>query len=634
MEKKLLGIMIFMLFLLSSNSMTIEKDFFGQGSTNSGYDISIKTNEIKIDFPTPVINEGKSYATVELGNQSYPLSNPGEPIIPCHNKVLAFPLGTKIRTVNIEYSKVETIKIYKKVIPAKQPVLLDGRKHKIKMFEKDGIYASNMLYPSHWLSYTTSGGLYNDEHATLLSIHIFPVRYSPKKDILFYIKNASITVEYSLPKELFIPEDKYDLLIICPKEFEDELERLKEHKEDHCIRTTIETVEEIYSNYNGKDKAEEIKYAVKDAIEESGIKYVLLVGGLKGLFCDPTNQSNWYVPARYSHLDLDGYPEQRYLCDLYFADIYDADGKFCSWNSNGNRVFGEWKLLGGHEEKDERDLSPDVYAGRLPCRNKWEAKIIVDKIITYEDGYPAGQEWFDRMLLLGGDSYDDTNKNKNYLGIIEGKYANERAYENATRINPDCNPVGLWPEGGKELTVKNFLKEQSKGSGLTFLSGHGDWGTWYNHPRYADFQNWTNIRRLHLTMLTNGDRLPVAVVGGCHTAGFDKNIWEGSTYFTVECFSWALTRKVSGGSIATLGDTSLEYGMGGKEFTEKYGGYLETHFFEVYGNGTDMLGEIWGKEITDYVNKYNAAEDMLNCKVVENWVLLGDPSLKIGGYEK
>ena len=66
---------------------------------------------------------------------------------------------------------------------------------------------------------------------------------------------------------------------------------------------------------------------------------------------------------------------------------------------------------------------------------------------------------------------------------------------------------------------------------------------------------------------------------------------------------------------------------------EKFGGYIETLFFKEYGvENIDILGEIWGQAVTDYLNVYPGMSDQTDCKTVEQWVLFGDPSLKIGGY--
>jgi len=51
------------------------------------------------------------------------------------------------------------------------------------------------------------------------------------------------------------------------------------------------------------------------------------------------------------------------------------------------------------------------------------------------------------------------------------------------------------------------------------------------------------------------------------------------------------------------------------------------------------LGEVWAKAITAYLNEYpidwnalTSADSSIDAKVVQEWILLGDPSLKIGGY--
>ena len=68
--------------------------------------------------------------------------------------------------------------------------------------------------------------------------------------------------------------------------------------------------------------------------------------------------------------------------------------------------------------------------------------------------------------------------------------------------------------------------------------------------------------------------------------------------------------------------------------------YLDSQFFYEYGiNGTDILGEAWGNAISNYLVKYpidwntkSSWDYAYDAKTVQQWVLLGDPSLKIGGY--
>ena len=70
------------------------------------------------------------------------------------------------------------------------------------------------------------------------------------------------------------------------------------------------------------------------------------------------------------------------------------------------------------------------------------------------------------------------------------------------------------------------------------------------------------------------------------------------------------------------------------------GGNISAYFFEEIGiNGNDILGECWGHAISSHLNNLpiqwneNSFNDSsIDAKTVTNWLLIGDPSLKIGGY--
>lgn len=154
-----------------------------------------------------------------------------------------------------------------------------------------------------------------------------------------------------------------------------------------------------------------------------------------------------------------------------------------------------------------------------------------------------------------------------------------------------------------------------------------------------------------MPLFYNRNKLPICVVGGCHNSQFNVTattflldaLW---VYGPVpECFSWLLTKKIGGGAIATMGNTGLGYGKVGNsgdldgdgiddpDCVEGLGGYLETQFFKAYGvDGYDILGETWGQAITQYLTTYPGMAYKMDCKTVQQWPLLGDPSLKIGGY--
>jgi hypothetical protein len=103
-----------------------------------------------------------------------------------------------------------------------------------------------------------------------------------------------------------------------------------------------------------------------------------------------------------------------------------------------------------------------------------------------------------------------------------------------------------------------------------------------------------------------------------------------------ECMSWRFVRSPNGGAIATIGNTGLGYGMPGKVLTIGGGdGWITIEFFRQYGEHDQIvLGQAHSQAITEYIKIFDMNDlEAGHPKSVQQWVLLGDPSLKIGGYE-
>ncbi len=74
--------------------------------------------------------------------------------------------------------------------------------------------------------------------------------------------------------------DDFDMVIISPDEFSNELQSLINHKNSIGVKTFLKNNKEIYLEYNGRDKAEKIKYFIFESVKYYSIKYVLLVGDI------------------------------------------------------------------------------------------------------------------------------------------------------------------------------------------------------------------------------------------------------------------------------------------------------------------------------------------------------------------
>jgi hypothetical protein len=395
----------------------------------------------------------------------------------------------------------------------------------------------------------------------------------------------------------------YNFIIITSIDFSSELQPLLAHKEKHGIVTKIITLDEIYnSNYfpsHGRDDAEKIKYFIKDALDTWDIEYVLLLGDV------------YKIPMRKSYATGSLWSFDFIRTDLYYADIYDQNQTFCSWDSNNNSIFGEFNWDVEHnkiEYIDDIDLYMDVGLGRLPISNKEEVKTIVNKIIQYETP-SSDKEWFNRLILMGGDTFPDINGCE---GEIVTNYIANHMH--------DFEPIKLW------MTLSTFNprminKEISKGAGFVSYSGHGNWwGIATNRENKTNFG--TYYFTPYIFGLKNNDKLPVMFFDCCLTADLDFTLFN----LKFPCFAWAIVKKSSGGAIASIGFTESPYGglvgdpLGGGSCR------MNANFFDSYEPGI-LLSDM-------FIMAEHAYLDDLwrDCLTLEQCTLIGDPTLKVGGY--
>jgi len=409
-------------------------------------DAKTTSKEMTIDFSSPILKEDDStYVRFVLGQEELYIMNPGKPLLPRVLETIELPFG--VRNIKIEFVPVglHEMSISKEILPSPAAIPLSSMEGYVSPPKKDAdIYNSSNLYPSSWYSYHVGCGLNStDEHVTFVTINLYPLRYIPATGKICVIDSAALTLTYDTPGvDLFPQKSEYDLVIIAPATFTTDLQKLIDHKNNHNVKTYLKTTEEIYEEYTGVDKPEQIKYFIKDALETWGIKYVLLVGGLHSLlYAKPRDHDNhgttgWHLPVRYSNL-ISGEPG--YLCDLYYADIYKENGDFDNWDSNGNGIFAEWTHEDGLPE-DILDLYPDVALGRLACRNNGEVQDVVDKIITYETS-SYGSDWFHKMIVISGDGFldqEDLDIQWDTTGIPDGEYT---IYAQSTNDDGESGPM-------------------------------------------------------------------------------------------------------------------------------------------------------------------------------------------------
>jgi len=513
------------------------------------------------------------------------LINPGYPLLPYMVKTYVFPAGTKIKRVNVDVKDVKIAKINKKIQPSPFPSSIFISEEKIK---EEKVYSEDIFYPEKWYEYDMGMGINNGKRVIFLNIYLYKYRYNAVRNEIKYA-DFEVNIDYEPPENRSINAN-YDLLIIAPQEWMNDIQPLVEHKEKYGIKTKVVSIGEAESG-QGSDDAERIKYFIKHEIERDGIKYVLLVG------------DSSIFPVRYSYAD-DG-EEEKFVTDLYYADIYDANGGFSSWDTNGNGKYGEYDKNG---EIDSVDLYPDVYVGRLACNNKNELDTAIKKIIEYEDN-AYFQDWRDRIVVCGGDSFDDNDN------IYEGEQIKNTsmAFKNNFRI------TRLYASYGN-LTKDLIMDEFEKGSILYNLAGHGNRLSWATHPP-GNFKKWIGFDITDVYSLKNGDKLPVVILNACSTGEFDR----GTN------LAWEFVAASGGGGVATFATTALSWGYVGSYCDKGLSGYMDVRFCRNFELGK-YLGSVFYSAENDYMNTI-PRKNVFDYKVIEEWELFGDPTLVIGGYE-
>ncbi|MBS3773113.1 MAG: peptidase C25 [Candidatus Thermoplasmatota archaeon] len=234
-------------------------------------------------------------------------------------------------------------------------------------------------------------------------------------------------------------------------------------------------------------------------------------------------------------------------------------------------------------------------------------------------------------------------------------------------------PNVVFASNGRFTGMDSVITELNKGSGFMFMSGHGSPNSWGDHypgvpgnraggsltglvvTQLRPWFPWMSFPVYPIDSLSNGEKLPIAVIGGCHNSQFnvsmvptvyhaltwlfpflnDNYMWSYGTPIP-ECFSWRFVRASGGGAIASFGNTGLGYGVPGNDCTTGGGdAWITIEIFRQYGaEGEGILGDAYYETVNHYVESFDMTDlGAGHTKTVQQWAFMGDPSLKIGGYD-
>ncbi|MBN1861799.1 MAG: hypothetical protein JW840_10110 [Candidatus Thermoplasmatota archaeon] len=559
-----------------------------------------------LNFSEPNVQTKNTYASVFLQEANSFIMQQGKPLLPSYIETYTFPFKTIIKSVLVTPRDITIKTIVNNVEPTPRQVLVG---EPVTIANEEQIQYGDEPYPTSWFTYRVGCGLYDGTLSTIVTVEVYPIQYHPAEKILKSAKEATVVIEYTTPSpEPASTRDNYQLVVIGPAEFSSQIAPLITHKTGAGITSRFVSLEDIYAGTyfpaTGRDNQEKIKYFIKNAIETWLTGSILLVGGQLKL---PTRTTHVYID------DEEPSPEV-FVSDLYYADIYNSTGGFCSWDSNANDIFGEYQWEG---KTDQVDLHPDVYLARLAATSTSQVTTCVNKIKQYETTPGYQQSWFPKVIAIGGDSHEDDDD------IDEGEYTNQKVIDVMTGFAS----VKLWVTNGM-LTglaptgLANIKDSINDGAGFVAFSGHGNPQAFATHP-HTQFALWVptpfgNIKNSDVQSLTNGNKLPIVTVEACSTSKFNSDS---------NCFNWAFLSNANGGGIGSFGATALGWGYVGTGTTQGLIGKMGLDTYKAYKlDKATTFGEMWTKALNRYIKPSMQPTDY---KVVEEWIAFGDPSLAI-----
>ena len=357
-------------------------------------------------------------------------------------------------------------------------------------------------------------------------------------------------------------------VVIADEDMQTTLQSLIDHRATTHGSAFIST-QWIYENYTGRDTQEQIRNYLKDAYENQGLVYALIVGD----YGETTRISGLQISTNVLNS----------VADLYFADL---DG---TWDADNDNRFGELS--------DGVDYYTDVYVGRYSSDVAARVQVMVNRTVAYETTAPAG-DWQTTALFPAGGLFFSSSYD--YWGSficdtvdarIPSSWTVHKLYEDASG-HPN-NQIDLLNDGVS----------------YCMPTGHG----FENGIYWWDYAPEDMISTANYAGLTNNDMPPVFHSIAC-LAGSIKN---------VASIAERLMFRPQGGGVAIMFNSNNGYGappnMGASEWLELF--FAEALFVDEWYE----IGVAHGISKDEF--KANVSISMQTWVLQEN-NLLGDPALR------
>jgi len=559
----------------------------------------------------------------------------GKPSIPFKTLKVLLPRGKKHGEIKIELENERVLDGCYKVEPAQRQIPFVSEENPDFIMD-NSVYNSEDHFPQKLYSVE---GIHDLRGYKILILNIYPVQYVPKSGELSYHECTKISIDlidsdenYSRFRDLEedkekilelvdnpeaietyrlentmeklvlktsdLPQASYDYVIITSEALNNSngaytFQDLVNYKNSKGIETTIVTVEDIYANYGGIDKQEQIRNFIIDAYETWGIEYVLLGGDGDGENLGGESEDA-IIPSR-GFYGKDLFEDLNVPSDLYYAAL---DG---NWNDDGDIYWGE---------PGEDDLFAEVYLGRAPVDTEEEVSNFVIKTITHDE---TTDPYLSEALIVGED-LDWALWASDYLDEVKN---GSDLYGYSTVGFPETYNVSTLYDRDT-IPDNNWTKE-------TLISLLNDGVHVINHLGHADVNKSMKLYNEDVDNLTN-DKYFFIYSQGCYAGAFDNR----DAYYNYQDFDCIVEHFVTtpNGAFAYIGNS--RFGVGSPLDPNTTNGVSQRY-------NREFFDAIFDEEISEIGKAHqDSLEDTIGCilqpfyrDVYYELILFGDPTATI-----
>jgi hypothetical protein len=373
-----------------------------------------------------------------------------------------------------------------------------------------------------------------------------------------------------------------DMVIITPEEFLDaaeDLAALREAADE--LEVEVVTQQQVFNEFSsGAPDAAAIRNFMKMFYDRAGspeemCRYLLLFGD--GSYDNRSHTDNNPNLVLTYQSDNSLSPTRSYVSDDFFG-LLDTD-------------------------ESMYDGLLDIGIGRLPASTPEEARILVDKIISYSEPVSQGN-WRNQLCFIGDD--EDSNIHMRQADELASYVTDRYPAYNINKIYLDAYQQVKLANGFRYPEVTRAINDQvSRGALIVNYTGHGG----PNGLAHEQVLSMTHIKGW-----TNRNMLPLFMTATCEFSRYDE--YDHGEDQEIPSAGEEVLLNPEGGGIALFSTTRLVYSGPNQILNEKFYEVV----FEKDGNGQYYrLGDIIA------YSKNNAGAGINK----RNFTLLGDPSLKL-----